>query len=178
MIRPTHKRWSQGGSLRTLDSRASCFRPPTVLMYTSRCARLSAISSQLLAIQCSRPFIQRLALPLCADGSFYTVCPNRYRRAKPIAENSAHLIKYPSETTEAARTAAGLCEAGVPGVSRGHRPRLQRTAIWNNAPPEDSFVTPPGRNSDRFASPTHSNRQPATDLRGRGGAKLAEFRHW
>jgi hypothetical protein len=44
---------------------ASCFRPPSVLMYTSLG---EAISSQLLAKGSSRPFNERPALPLRADG--------------------------------------------------------------------------------------------------------------
>jgi hypothetical protein len=43
-------------------------------------------------------------------------------------------------------------------------------------PPGNSFAPPPGRNSDNFAPPPRSNRMATNDLRGHGGAKLAEFR--
>jgi hypothetical protein len=39
-----------------------------------------------------------------------------------------------------------------------------RAGLPNIAPPGDSFVPPPGRNSDNFAPPPDANRQPANDL--------------
>jgi hypothetical protein len=48
--------------------------------------------------------------------------------------------------------------------------------LTNYAPPGESFVPPPGRNSGGFAPPPRANPRPHNDLRGRAGAKLAEFR--
>jgi hypothetical protein len=42
--------------------------------------------------------------------------------------------------------------------------------------PKTILHQPPAQNSDNFAPPPHSNRQPANNLRGRGAAKFAEFR--
>ena len=48
--------------------------------------------------------------------------------------------------------------------------------LTNFAPPEESFVPPPGRNSVNFAPPPRANSEPGNDLRERAGAKFAEFR--
>jgi hypothetical protein len=48
--------------------------------------------------------------------------------------------------------------------------------LTNIAPPGGSFATLPVRNSDNFAPQPFTNRQPANDLRGQGGAKCAGFR--
>jgi hypothetical protein len=44
------------------------------------------------------------------------------------------------------------------------------------APPGESFAPPPERNSDNIAPLPLTNAKGANNLRGRGGAKLAEFR--
>jgi hypothetical protein len=54
--------------------------------------------------------------------------------------------------------------------------KLAYVFLTNFAPPGTNFVAPPGRNSNHFAPLPLPNSQPATDLRGQGGAKVAEFR--
>jgi hypothetical protein len=83
------------------------------------------------------------------------------------------MFPHPNQKPPSSNGPTAETQWSSPAAAGNPKSQICNRPPYNNASPGESFVTPPRRNSDNFASPPHANREPANDLQQPGEAKFA-----